>query len=113
MKLALRIVFSLLFFTVLLSTALSTTTRLDKITRKECMRDYTFLMTAKVNEFFRSHDSVTNGFIIYSSMMMDFLIVSFISLFILYWKTYRPIITYVLFFGFRIIVQVKHKGGLS
>ena len=107
MKLALRITFTLLFFTVLFSTALSTTKRRDKISRQECMRDYTFLMTSKVNEFLQGHNSVTNGFIIYSSMLMDFLILSYIMLFFLYWKTYRVILTYIMFFGFRIVVQVS------
>jgi hypothetical protein len=42
-------------------------------------------------------------------MLMDFLIVSFMMLYIFYWKTSRPVITYALFFGFRIIVQVTIK----
>ncbi len=71
------------------------------------MRDYTFLLTANINEFLRGHDSLVNGFIIYSSMLMDFLIISFSMLYIFYWKTSRPVLTYALFFGFRIIVQVS------
>lgn len=51
MILALRITFALLFFTILLSTALATTDRQDKITRQECMRDYTFMLTANINSF--------------------------------------------------------------
>ena len=104
MRLALRLTFSLLFFTVLLSTALATTKRRDKITWDECLYDQTFQMTAKVNSFLQEHPSVTNAFIIYSSFLMDFLIVSFVLFFILHWKTYRPVITYILFFGFRVIV---------
>jgi hypothetical protein len=51
MILTLRATFALLFFTILLSTAISTTSRKDKITRQECMRDYTFLLTASINKF--------------------------------------------------------------
>jgi len=104
MILSLRATFALLFFTILLSTAIATTSRKDKITRQECMRDYTFLLTASINKFLQGHEGITNGFIIYSSMMMDFLIVSFMMIFIFYWKTFRPIVTYALFFGFRIVV---------
>jgi hypothetical protein len=104
MKLALRVAFTILFFTVLMSTALATTKRNDKISRQECLRDYTFFMTSPVNKFLKEHPTVTNAFIIYSSMLMDFLIVTFVLLFLLYWKTYRPVITYILFFGFRVIV---------
>ena len=104
MRLALRLTFTILFFAVLLSTALATTKRRDKITRDQCLYDHTFQMTSKVNSFLQEHPSVTNAFIIYSSFLMDFLIVSFVLLFIFYWKTYRPVITYILFFGFRVIV---------
>lgn len=107
MKLGLRITFSLLFFTILLSTALTTTQQRDKIPQSECLRDETFLLTANVNSFLADHSTFTNGFIIYSSMMMDFLIVSFCILFFLYWKSSRVVITYILFFGLRTIVQVS------
>ena len=39
MKLALRVTFAVLFFTVLLSTALATTERRDKITWNQCLYD--------------------------------------------------------------------------
>jgi hypothetical protein len=51
MRLALRLTFTILFFTVLLSTALATTKRRDKITWDQCLYDHTFQMTSKVNNF--------------------------------------------------------------
>lgn len=107
MKLGLRIAFTVLFLIILLSTAVTTTNRRDKITRDECLRDQTFLLTSSLNQYLSEHDMVTNGFIIYSSMLMDFLIVSFCILFFLYWKSCRVVITYILFFGMRMVIQVR------
>ena len=104
MKLALRMAFSILFGLILLSTALTTTQRMDELAEGECLRDQMFTLTSTVNNFLSEHPTVTNGFIIYSSMLMDFIIVSYCFVFLLYWKTYRLLITYILFFGIRTIV---------
>jgi hypothetical protein len=40
-------------------------------------------------------------------MLMDFLIVSLCIFFLLYWRTFRVVMTYILFFGIRTIIQVK------
>jgi hypothetical protein len=104
MKLGLRVSFSALFFIIMLSTALTTTEQRDKISRQECLRDYTFKLTDNVNAFLADHPTFTNGFIIYSSFLMDFLIVSFCILFLFHWKSVRVVITYILFFGLRTIV---------
>ena len=107
MKLGLRIAFTSIFFLILLSTALTTTQRQDKISYDECLRDEAFLITSSVNSYLADHPHVTNGFIIYSSMLMDFLIVSLCILFLLYWRTFRVVMTYILFFGIRAIIQVS------
>jgi hypothetical protein len=57
-----------------------------------------------VNGYLAEHPQVTNGFIIYSSMLMDYLILSLCALFLLYWRTHRVVMTYILFFGFRAII---------
>ena len=57
-----------------------------------------------MNGYLAEHPQVTNGFIIYSSMLMDYLILSLCALFLLYWRTHRVVMTYILFFGFRAII---------
>lgn len=88
----------------MLSTALTTTERQDKITYDECLRDEAFSITSSVNGYLAEHPQVTNGFIIYSSMLMDYLIISLCVLFLLYWRSFRVVMTYILFFGIRAII---------
>ena len=71
------------------------------------MVDQTFIFTDPVNNFLRNHIDIKNRYIIYASFLMDCMIVSFMTLFYFYWGTYRIMISYVLFFGCRMFIQVS------
>ena len=81
--------------------------RVDVITEDECLRDYSFIMTESVNNYLAEHVDLTNRYIIYCSFLMDFMLVFFIVMWYMYWKSFRLVITYIFFFGIRAVIQVS------
>ena len=98
-----RILFSALFLLLQFYSMFNTENK-HIISDDECIRDETFLLTAGINEYLVHHIDTKNRYIIYASFLMDFMILTFIACFYLYWKTYRVIFAYVLFFGARTLV---------
>ena len=82
------------------------TSRKDVLGENECIRDLTFIATDSINNFLIRNTDIKNLYIIYASFLMDLMILGYISLFIFYWKTYRLMIAYIIFFGIRTFVQV-------
>jgi hypothetical protein len=76
------------------------------------MRDWTFEVTDSINKYLRQNLDVKNKYIIYASFLMDAMLLTFFSLFLLYWKTYRPIFAIVIFFLFRSFIQVSTLTSL-
>ena len=74
------------------------------VTKDECIKDYTFVWTSTANGYLSENIDFKNKYIIYCSLMMDFMIISFMGFFLLYWKTYRVLFAYILFFGLRIFI---------
>ena len=83
------------------------TQKIDKLAEGQCLVDQTFVFTEPINQFLRNHIDFKNKYIIYASFLMDMMIITFVALFYLYWKSYRIVIAYVLFFGLRTFVQVR------
>lgn len=73
----------------------------------ECLRDYTFIWTDNINQYLAQNRDVTDRYIIFCSFMMDFMLLNFFVWWMLYWKTFRPIVTFLLFFGLRGVIQVS------
>ena len=72
--------------------------------------DRTFRWTDKVNHYFRDNLSLKNAYIIYASFLMDSMIITYITLFAFYWKTYRVILAYIMFFAIRTFIQVSTRN---
>ena len=70
----------------------------------ECLRDYTFIWTDNINQYLSQNRDVTDRYIIFCSFMMDFMLLNFFGWWMFYWKSFRIIITYLLFFGIRGII---------
>ena len=81
--------------------------RIDEITPDECLRDYTFIWTRDINAFLSANRDICDRYIIFASFLMDFMLLNFFWMWLNYWKSYKMIIAYVLFFGCRGLVQVR------
>ena len=69
------------------------------------MRDYTFIATDSLNQFLRENEDIKNRYIIFASFLMDLMILSFLGFFYFYWRSYRIMFGYVLFFVTRTFLQ--------
>ena len=101
------------FAAIFLGSLLTTIFQIDRvtiITPDECLRDYTFIWTDSVNRYLSLHRDLCDRYIIYCSFLMDFMLILFFASWFLKWKTFRPIITYVLFFGARGVIQVRKES---
>ena len=78
---------------------------MDVITNEECVRDYTFRWTAAVNDFLSHRPLLTDRYIIFCSFLMDVMLISVFVSWLIYWKSFRVILTYLLFFGVRSQIQ--------
>jgi hypothetical protein len=83
---------------------MTNTERVDVITPDQCMLDTTFVWSNPINVYFRSHLDVKNMYIIFAGFLMDYMLLSFMLLFFLYWRSYRIMLSYILFFGTRTII---------
>lgn len=101
-----RLAFSGVLIVSLLSTIFEIS-KVETVTEEECIRDYTFIFTAPINKYLQDHFDMTNRYIIYSSFLMDGMIITTFIFWFSYYKSYRVIITYLLFFGSRGVIQVS------
>lgn len=83
------------------------TERVDVISPDECMVDSTFVWSDNINVFLRDNTTIKNRYIIYASFLMDFMLLSFMAFFFLYWSSYRIMLSYIMFFGMRTVIQVS------
>lgn len=70
-----------------------------------CINDKTVTFTKPLNEFFKTHSILKNVIIVYSSMLLDFILVSILYLFIFYAQNYRIFITFILFYALKAILH--------
>lgn len=71
----------------------------------ECMRDYPFIWTEKINVFLRSHLPLRNAWMIYAGFLMDFIQLSGVYYLHHYYGTYRVIFSFGIFYGMRAYLQ--------
>ena len=73
------------------------------ITEEEtsCINDKTVTYTKPINEFFKFHPILKNTIIVYSSLLLDFILISILYCFIFYSKNYRICITFLLFYALK------------
>lgn len=107
----LRLTFSSIFVLLLFYNMFSTD-RQDVITEKQCIVDKTFIWTDHVNAWLMNHLDTKNAYIIYCSLLMDLMVFTYLGFFILYFKSLRVIISYVMFFAMRCFVQVSYSFNL-
>lgn len=72
-----------------------------------CIYDQTFEwgFSSTLNSYFRSHSQMQHSVIIFSSMLMDVVQLSFVVYFILYVRTLRPVLSIATFFAGRQFIQ--------
>lgn len=70
-----------------------------------CINDKTVTFTKPINLFFKSHPYLKNTIIIYSSLLLDFILLSILYTFIFYAKNYRISITFLLFYSLKAILH--------
>lgn len=78
----------------------------------ECYKDKLFDWTEPVNIYLRGAVKTKKVFLIVSSLLMDLMTIAFGTYWIWKSKTYRPIITFVLFLGLRASVQMLFQMSL-
>ncbi len=103
-----RVAFSVIFVGCLMTTMFQTDRGQSVLKPDECLRDYTFIWTDSINQYLAANRDVTDRYIIYCSFMMDFMLLNFFAWWLFYWKSFRMIITYLLFFGIRGVIQVSN-----
>ena len=99
----LRITFSSVFL-LLLFYNMFYTERRDVITADQCIVDKSFEWTSNINSWLVHHIDVKNRYIVYASLLMDLMVVSYITIFIFCFKSFRVILSYVIFFGIRCFI---------
>ena len=77
----------------------------------ECLRDYTFVWTEKVNTFFVESTPWKNFLIIQSSVGIDFMMLSYLFIFFKWGGTARFIPTLLLFYPIRNVIQAIFLMG--
>lgn len=101
-----RICFSL-FFLAGLFYSMFQTERVDFFKNGECLRDVTFEWTTFMNDYLHDHRDIKKRYIIFASFLMDCMLISFMLLFFFYWRSYRVILAYAMFFSLRAWIQVS------
>lgn len=66
-----------------------------------CINDKTVTFTKPLNSFFKAHPILKNIIIVYSSMLLDFTLLSILYLFIFYARNYRIFITLAVFYALK------------
>ena len=103
-----RIGFCILFVTYLIVRNVTSSDNQDMPDREgNCVWDRTFAWTNPINTFLNKHETLTDAYIIVCSLMMDIMMLNLFFWWFLMWKSFRPILAYLLFFGCRGIIQVR------
>ena len=85
--------------------------KIEFLSEGECLRDYTFVFTERVNEFFVDSTSWKDFLIIQSSVGIDFMMLSYLVIFFIWGGTMRVAISLILFYPVRNVVQVLFLMG--
>ena len=96
-----RGVFTFLFILMLLVLTISKNEKVQYLFEGECLRDYTFVWTEKINTFFVEHTPWKNFAIIQSSVGIDFMMISYLVIFALRGTTMRISCALILFYPIR------------
>ena len=70
-----------------------------------CINDKTVTFTKPINSFFKEHTILRTIIIIYSSLILDFILLSILHCFIFYSKNYRIFLTFFLFYALKGILH--------
>ena len=70
----------------------------------ECLRDYTFVWTEKINDFFVENKAWKDFLIIQSSVGIDFMMISYLVIFALRGTSMRLAATLILFYPTRNVI---------
>ena len=81
-----RAVFTFLFLLMLVVITVTKNEKVQYLAEGECLRDYTFVWTEKINTFLVENDAWKNFTIIQSSLGIDFMMISYLVIFA-YWGT--------------------------
>ena len=73
----------------------------------ECIRDNFLNLTQSMNTYLAAHPFLLNSMIVATSWNIDLLILSFVFLFVFYYRSWRPCIWSLLFYITRAIIQVS------
>ena len=108
-----RVIFSTIFLLYLLENA-SHTQQIFEEPLSVCIHDLNFDLTSPLNAFFAEYNYLKNIYTIYAAFLMDFMIVTFLVFFSIYWRTTRIICTMAFFYPFRAsIQQIFFMGRIS
>lgn len=77
----------------------------------ECLRDYTFVWTEKINTFFVDNPPWRNFLIIQSSVGIDFMMISYLVIFAFWGTTMRISCALILFYPARNVIQALFLMG--
>lgn len=72
----------------------------------ECMEDRLFNASKPINDYFRENLIYRNGLLIVSSMCIDLSLIYTLTIWVLYGKSYRFLVSLCLFYGLRSLIQV-------
>jgi len=110
--LVIKSVFTGLFVTMLLIVTILKNEKIQYMDDGECLRDYTFVWTEKVNTFFVENTPWKNFMIIQSSVGIDFMIISYlVYTFFFFGGTFRLILAMIVFYPIRNVIQALFLMG--
>lgn len=104
-------VFTTLFILTLLTLTILNNEKKQVLAEGECLRDYTFIWTERINTFFVNHTAWKNFAIIQSSICIDSMMISWLVIFFFYGTTIRVVCTLVMFYPIRNVIQAVFLMG--
>lgn len=72
----------------------------------ECIRDNFLTLSQSMNSYLAAHPTMLKAMIISTTWNIDLMFLSFIFLFIFYYRSWRPCISCLLFYLTRAIIQI-------
>jgi len=78
--------------------------KVQYLAEDECIRDYTFVWTESINTFFVENTHWKNFLIIQTSIGIDFMMVSFLVIFVFVGGTLRLPVALILFYPIRNVI---------
>ena len=106
-----RAAFSSLFVLTLLILTITKNEKKQVLAEGECLRDYTFVWTESINEFFVDNTGWKDFLIIQSSIGIDFMMLSFLFIFWVWGGTLRIAGALALFYPVRNVIQTIFLMG--